>query len=85
MTDLFDDILLRAIATYGIDRQLKKATEELAELIIEIQGEDEKKLIDEIADVSIMLRQLILIYGIDSEVERRIAFKVRRLEKRMDG
>ena len=78
------------INTYGTKNQEDKAIEELAELQQAIlkhrecnNCETEKSIIDEIADVSIMLEQLKIIYSCHKEVEERIDYKIDRQIKRI--
>lgn len=87
------EILQTAIDIYGVSAQEDMLLEEMAELqkavlklrrVDSVTGaladlEDVRK---EIADVQIMLDQMRLIYGDTAEQE---AFKLERLEKRMEG
>lgn len=78
----------KAVKHYGADSQISKAIEEMAELMMELaryqNGEDNVSLIgDEIADVKIMLEQLIVIFGSQSFVNQSIGTKLHRLENRM--
>jgi hypothetical protein len=74
---------------YGIENQLKKTMEELSELgnetfcyMIAFLGRDEDittiSLIDEIADVKIMLAQLEYLLEFEEEVNDRVEFKLNR-------
>ena len=74
---------------YGIKNQLKKTLEELSELgnetfdyMIAFLGGDEDittiSLIDEIADVKIMLEQLEYLLELEEEVNNRVEFKLKR-------
>lgn len=85
------DIYQQAINTFGEEYQIAKAIEECCEFIIEMNRRPAPGLdvvgagtiedaIDEIADVTIMIRQMRLIYGADA-VDARIAFKLKRLEQ----
>lgn len=83
------NVLEKAIEVYGADLQKQVAIEEMSELIKEIckdfRGKGNKHfIIEEIADVQIMLQQLLIIYGI-STAELSIATKLKldRLEKRL--
>ena len=81
---------IKAIADhYGIENQLKKSREELRELREEIrnylsdyQAEDSEittiPLIDEIADVKIMIAQLEYLLELEKEVKDRVEFKLNR-------
>jgi hypothetical protein len=79
------EILHKAIEHYGIDYQVLKAMEEIDELRYELYRplKEVEYIIDEIADVTIMLEQLKLIYNCEKEVNERIEFKIDRLEKRI--
>ena len=81
---------IRHIANhYGIKSQLKKTMEELSELgnetfyyMIAFLGGDEDittvSLIDEIADVKIMVAQLEYLLELEEEVKDRVEFKLNR-------
>ena len=80
-----------AIAYYGRTSQVLVAVEELAELQKALlkninRGEDNcAELLEEMADVRIMLEQLQIIYDIDPrELDAAIARKIERLRKRFD-
>ena len=86
-------ILDKAIAHYGPDAQLNKCIEECLELALAISRhklnpstETLTNIIDELADVSIMVAQAtIIVQTIDDEqVQGRIDFKLNRLKNRMD-
>lgn len=82
-------VLNLAIIRYGPAAQLDMVIEEMSELTKEIckrkRGSDNRfELIDEIADVLIMIEQLKMIYNIDNEaVIDRIEIKVNRLNDRL--
>lgn len=86
------DILERAISIWGQDAQIKMVREECLELAIEIgkfydrDGSRERydKIIDEIADVTIMSRQMEQIPGMKDEIQKRVDFKMDRLEDRLN-
>jgi len=74
---------------YGISRQLTKAQEECAELIVAIAKYSEpsgelgaaERVREEIADVTIMLEQLRIIFGpekCDEVLENKIAFVAKK-------
>ena len=92
-------ILDRAVEKYG-ERQLDQAQEELAELIVAISkykravakgnGSGEIKaitdVIEEIADVNIMIKQVMMLLDIEEfEVTNIEIAKLNRLEKRIDS
>ena len=92
------DTLKRAINTNGITTQEDVAIEEMSELVkailkrrraIKKQAtadkirETENNIREEIADVIIMIQQLILIYGSDGDIQMNIDIKIKRLKKRL--
>ena len=79
-----------AIEKYGEEAQIKKAIEELGELLVSICHYPDGKcsredLADELADATIMCEQLRQVYGINDEVCRRMDYKVLRLAQRISG
>lgn len=77
---------------YGRTAQKMKAIEELTELqeviIKEMNGKEvyPKRIQEEIADVHIMLNQLLLIYGIsDSAIDAEVGRKMKRTIERMSA
>ena len=83
------DVLNRTINKNGTALQTTIVTEELAELIQAISkvrrygcsGEQRDNLIEEIADVKIVIMELMLMYGIPSEeVTHWQTQKIKRLE-----
>jgi NTP pyrophosphatase (non-canonical NTP hydrolase) len=90
LTDQQKIILHSAIIQHGTKKQILKAIEELSELTRELAREltDERNhenTIDEIADVEIMIRQVKMILGKNTEtkVNERIDFKIGRLDERL--
>lgn len=63
------------ISYYGRDNQKTKAIEEMSELIKAICKNDVDNIEEEIADVSVMLMQLQIIYGFSNEEIERIKKK----------
>jgi len=83
-------IYLSALAKWGDRAQMIVAIEELSECQKEIckilrGGENFPHLAEEIADATIMLEQLCLIFNLDAQVNACMDTKVRRLEKRIEG
>jgi NTP pyrophosphatase (non-canonical NTP hydrolase) len=83
----------QAIAHYGAGEQIEHTIEELGELIVAImelkrnrrsRPQKVQEVINEIADVMIMVEQLAVIFG-ESEVQRHIFHKVERLKNRIDN
>lgn len=86
------DVLEKAIKKYGVEKQLLVCMEEPAELIqavskVERYPEDSTRmqdLIEEMADVTICLEYLMLIYNIrQEELDEWINRKVKRISKKI--
>ena len=89
-----NEILLQAIAAYGENEQSRVAMEELAELIRAINkyhraktDEHRQNLIEEMADVYIMLHQISIMYDIsgEKEIDPVIYEKIARLRERLEA
>lgn len=84
---------LLAVHHYGAEHQKKKAIEEMGELITALSREQDgrattEKVITEIADVHLMIRQLMVIYGIEpclAEYDRKQRRLLRRMDKETGG
>ena len=79
-----------ALRKWGVDIQTMMAVEEMSELTKEIckikRGKmDMDALADEIADVTIMLEQLRMIYGLNDAVCDHMDAKILRLQSRVGG
>ena len=89
MTDEQKEILNEAIRHYGADLQVTVAIEEMSELTKELCKRKRGKinyadLSGEIADVSIMLEQLEIMFEISpATIENIKDYKIRRLESRI--
>lgn len=82
------EVYMNAIEKWGADMQLTIAVEEMAELAKEIckakRGKtDSRHIAEEIADVTIMMEQLRLIFVINEEVCDEMDAKIRRLRLRL--
>jgi len=88
MTDLEQKILQRAMDTWGQDKQIMLFGEECCEAATEVlKMENGRKdgptdLISEIADVSIMVDQMCLIWG--PEIYAARLGKLERLQQRLE-
>ena len=74
---------------YGYKSQSLIAIEEMSELTKEIckfgRGQSNlDALVDEIADVKIMVEQLEYLFGVSNKVDARIDYKLERQLKRME-
>jgi NTP pyrophosphatase (non-canonical NTP hydrolase) len=84
-----DEIYRTALERWGAEAQYDQAVEECAELIAVLKHfrrakVDEKAVIDELADVSLMLGQLIYMFG-PEKVERAIQEKIMKLKGLLDA
>lgn len=86
-----ETVIQKAIDTYGYDLQKQVAIEEMSELTKEIckdfRGKQNREnIIEEIADVQIMLYQLMAMYNIsDTELSITLGLKITRLDERLKG
>ena len=83
-----EEIYKLAIAKYGVEPQRKMAIEEMAELVNALMKFDRGRntvddIIEEIADVTIMMSQLAIIYG-QKAVQLQIDYKTQRLARRLN-
>lgn len=93
------DVLQKAIDTYGEEAQQDMAIEEALELALAIlkhrRAKREKhtedyiirrknNIIEESADVKVMIKQLEMMFDCKDEVEEQVKFKVYRLKKRLE-
>ncbi len=84
------NIYERAVKVWGKEPQMLQVIEEMSELTKEILKNVNRKkdnideLIEETADVEIMLEQLKCCYGIKSQVEEYKAGKLLKIERRLD-
>ena len=89
-TDSDIAVMTKAIETYGVIPQMVVAMEEMSELTKELckayrgNGNPEN-IAEEIADVEIMLQQLMIIFNAEGDVGRIARAKLKRLNLRMKG
>lgn len=70
---------------YGLEHQSQKLIEEMAELTVAICKDNESDILEEIADVEIMLEQIKYLRGIrDTDLEAAKKYKIRRQTLRID-
>lgn len=69
---------------YGFENQISKSIEELAELIRALATGTSDEVVEEIADVEIMIYQLKYLYGIETAVGDAIEYKLKRQMKRIE-
>lgn len=84
------DTYKKAIKTYGEKAQKLMAIEEMSELTKEIckdfRGKlNREHLIEEVADVTIVIYQLLMMYKIsDKEIQQMCERKMERLKERLE-
>lgn len=87
MTEAQNRKLVKILSHYGKNHQIQKAVEECAELTQALMkdrdGNARDMVVDEIADVYVMLAQLEIAYDCQGEVADRIDFKINRQMERM--
>ena len=88
MTEFEEKIFRRALEKYGRVSQITMVMEEMSELQKELcknlRGKNNTaEIAEEIADVSIMLDQMKILFNCDNEVSRDRAAKVVRLQLRL--
>lgn len=92
MKDTKEEIFQKALDKWGFNSQVKQLFEEMAELVIALnkfdraQNDDIREgrvyaIIDEIADVELMLDQMKYIFYCKERVEERYKMKLDRLIK----
>lgn len=84
------EICRAALETFGKSSQMQVAIEEMSELTKELckhrRGRDNVEAIaEEIADVEIMLRQLVILFDCKETVDKYRRYKLERLAKRIKG
>lgn len=94
LRDKFKKEIKKIINHFGSVNQIVKAIEECSELSVklakaipsyrELTKEQVSSITEEMADVYIMLEQLILIFDNEKEVKKQIEFKKDRTLKRYD-
>lgn len=87
----YKDVLLTAIERYGKEPQWRQLQEECAELIAAVSHFLRKRedggsaLVEEIADVEIMLMQARLLIGNDALIDALVEKKIKRLRERLES
>lgn len=81
-----EELTPKAIHRWGVKAQMVKTCEEMSELTQQLckkvngSPSTPEAMIDELADVLIMVKQMALCFGV-KEVEARAQYKLDRLEK----
>ena len=84
----YKETFQKAILKYGCTAQIIMAVEEMAELLNALAKErrgraTQNDIVTEIADVTIMMWQLSIMYG-EQAVEMEIERKIKRLQERLE-
>lgn len=84
-----EEIYTQALTKYGAEPQVKMAIEEMAELTNAFMKFDRgrntvENIIEEIADVTIMMRQMALMFR-KEKVQSQIEYKIQRLANRLNN
>ena len=83
-------VMQTALEQWGLNAQVGQIVEECAELIVALQKyinrtpkpDTLENIIDEIADVEMMLAQMRLVFGIDDDtLRKRIEYKFEKLNQ----
>ena len=86
---MYKHLYAKALLKWGLDLQLNMAQEECAELIMAINKLRRSKyrrksfVAEEIADVRIMINQIVMGLKIEKQVENFTLTKHKRLERRL--
>ena len=75
--------LLTIFNTYGKSHQVSKLLEEVGEFIETVINEDKKNMVQEIADVMVLLEQFKLYYEITSEEITEVFWS--KVERQLEG
>ena len=88
---MIEDERIRTIADhYGLKKQLRQLAEECSELAVEASHSARKgttvRIIEEMADVEIMIEQIVYLAKIDrKDIEECIQYKLERQMKRIEN
>ena len=79
-----------AAAKYGVHHQQDKVLEELGEFLdayikYRYKRTTREHFVEELADLTVMLERLRLLYGVNDEVCAAMDFKVDRLQKDLEA
>lgn len=78
--------LLTIFNTYGKSHQVSKLLEEVGEFIETVMNEDKENMVQEMADVSVMLEQFKAYYKLDSNnIIDIMKYKIDRQLKRIEN
>lgn len=78
--------LEKILRYYGEHNQIEKTKEELEELIEALDENNFAHIVEEFADVMVMLSQIAIIYAIDTDIlEDMMKYKIQRTLLRMKG
>lgn len=85
-----EEIFERSISTTSVERQVMHLSEEISEMMIEIshlvrgRTSTKEKLVEEIADVQIMIDEMKYLFGVtEKDIEEITPVKMAKFEKRV--
>lgn len=81
----YEESIRRIADIYGIYNQRDKLIEELSELLVAITHDYLGNMLEEMADVSIMIDQMTYLYDAEEVVEKLVEQKIERTLERMGG
>ena len=85
-----NEVCREAVDTFGWEKQSLIAVEEMSELTKEIIKRHRglanfMHIAEEIADVQVMLLQLVYMFDLEERVEQSLRFKIERLKTKLEG
>lgn len=83
----YREVYEKALRVWGNEKQKRQTVGEIGEFLAELGREGQgrsspEQIIDEIADVMIMMNQMAMIYG-EQAVKERIAIKVEKVKTKL--
>ena len=81
----YEESIRRIADIYGIYNQRDKLIEELSELLVAITHDYFGNILEEMADVRIMIDQMMYLYDAREVVEKLMDQKVKRTLERVEG
>ena len=81
----YEESIRRIADVHGLYNQRDKLVEELSELLVAITHDYLGNILEEMADVSIMIDQMTYLYDAEEVVEKLVEQKIERTLERMGG
>lgn len=83
--DKYEKAIHKIADIYGLYNQRDKLIEELSELLVALTHDYFGNMLEEMADVSIMIDQMTYLYDAEEVVEKLVEQKIERTLERMGG